>query len=140
MILSASYDELSRLFREKSGQSLGLRYKDADTLTFIYDATITLPILNKPVTHTINVDMRVVEFAPPRAVLQFDAGPAGNMALDMASRKLLDKLPEGLVESFQSGRAVLCLDAVPQLKTLFEHLTVNDISFYDQSLRIDASL
>ncbi len=58
----------------------------------------------------------------------------------MASRKLLDKLPEGLVESFQSGRAVLCLDAVPQLKTLFEHLTVNDISFYDQSLRIDASL
>ena len=69
MILSASYDELSRLFQEKSGQSLGLRYKDADTLTLIYDATITLPILNKPVTHTINVDMRVVEFAPPRAVL-----------------------------------------------------------------------
>ena len=35
MTLSATYDEISRLLREKSGQQIGFRYKDADTLTVL---------------------------------------------------------------------------------------------------------
>ena len=140
MILSVSYDEISALVREKSGQVIGIRYKDADTLTLSYEASISLPVINRPITHTVAADVRVVELDMPRAVLQIDAGKAGNMALDMASQKLLAKLPAGLVEEFAGGRAVLNLAAVPQLQTLFERLKVNNLSFYSTSLNLDATL
>ncbi|MBO4525565.1 MAG: hypothetical protein J5692_03115 [Bacteroidales bacterium] len=140
MILSVSYDEISALVREKSGQVIGIRYKDADTLTLSYEASISLPVINRPITHTVAADVRVVELEMPRAVLQIDAGKAGNMALDMASQKLLAKLPAGLVEEFAGGRAVLNLAAVPQLQTLFERLKVNNLSFYSTSLSLDATL
>lgn len=140
MILSASYDEITRLVREKSGQTIGIRYKDVDTLTLSFDASIPIPVISRPLTHTVSADVQLVELAPPRAVLQFDVGRAGNLALDMASRKLLEKLPAGLVEDFTGGRAVLNLDAVPQLKTLFSRLQVNNLSFYSTSLSLDAVL
>lgn len=140
MFITVSYDELSRLVKEKSGQTLGFRYKDADTVTLIYDATLNLPVLSKPVSHSLSIDMQVVELVSPQAVLQFDAGPAGNMALDFAVRNLLPRLPQGLVERFYAGRAVLHLDAVPQLQSFFNRLTVNRLSFHDQYLRIDASI
>lgn len=140
MILSVSYDELSSLVREVSGQPLGLQYKDVDTLTVSYDATISLPIINKPITHTLSADVRLVELDLPRVVLQLDAGKAGNMALDLASKKLLSKLPEGLVTEFSDGRAVLDLSAVPKLASLFDFLKVHGLSFYDSSLSLDAEL
>jgi len=139
MLLSASYEELSRLIREKSGQAIDIQYKDVDTLTLGYDATISLPIIGKPISHRISADVRVVEFAPPRAVLQIEAGAAGNMAMGFAAQRLLDRLPAGLVESFSGGRAELNLYAIPQLKTLFERFHVNALDFYENSLSIDAS-
>ena len=140
MILSVSYDEISSLVREKSGQNIGIQYKSADTLTLTYEASISLPVINRPLTHTVAADVQLVELALPRVVLQLDAGRAGNMALDMASQKLLAKLPAGLVESFSGGRAVLNLDAAPRLRPLFERLKVNGISFYSTSLGLDAEL
>lgn len=140
MILSATYDEITRLVREKSGQEIGICYKDADTLTLSYNATIPIPILNRPLTHRISADVQVAEFAPPRVVLQLNAGAAGNLALDMASQKLLAKLPEGLVESFSGGRAALNLAAVPQLKALFERLRLERLVFYDSSLGLEGEL
>ena len=124
MILSTSYDELARLIREKSGQTIGIQYKDSDTLTLSYDATISLPIINKPVTHTVSADVQLVDFNPPRAELQVKAGAAGNMALDFAAKRILDRLPAGLVEEFSGGCAVLNLDAVPQLKTFFSRMEI----------------
>jgi len=139
MLISASYDEISRMVREKSGQSIGLRYKSIDTLTITYDATIPLPVINRPLTHTVAADVQLVEFDGNRAVLQVDAGTAGNMALGMASDILLQKLPAGLVESFSGGRAVLNLSAVPQLKQLFGRMQVNSLSFYSSSLSLDVT-
>ena len=140
MILSISYDEICNLVREKSGQVIGIQYKDIDTLTLSYEASISLPVINRPITHTVAADVRVVELDLPRAVLQLDAGRAGNMALDMASQRLLAKLPAGLVESFSGGRAVLNLAAVPKLARIFERLKVNNLSFYNTSFSLDASL
>ena len=140
MILSVSYDEISRLVREKSGQSIGIRNKDIDTLTLSYEATIPLPIINRPITHTVSADVRIEELAPPRVVLQLDAGKAGNMALDMASQRLLARLPAGLVTSFSGGRAVLDLSAVPKLAKLLDRLEINNLSFYSNSLGLDAVL
>lgn len=140
MILSVSYDEISKLVREKSGQNIGIQYKSADTLTLSYEASISLPVINRPLTHTVSADVQVVEMVLPRVVLQLDAGRAGNVALDMASKKLLEKLPAGLVESFSDGRAVLNLDAAHRLKPLFDRLKINGLSFYSTSLGLDAEL
>ena len=140
MLLSASYDEISDLIRKKSGQNLAIRYKDADTLTLTGEATIPIPLINRPITHAVTADVRLVELDLPRVVLQFDAGTAGNLALDMASQKILSRLPEGLVEEFSGGRAVLNLAAVPKFKNLFERLKVNSLSFYSTSLGVDAEL
>ena len=140
MILSLSYDELCSMIREKSGQVIGLKYKDVDTLTVSYEASLSLPVINRPITHTVSADVRVVELDLPRTVLQVDAGRAGNMAVDMASQKLLSKLPAGLVEEFSGGRAVLNLAALPQLQKLFERLKVNSLSFYSTSFNLDATL
>lgn len=140
MILSASYDEINRLVREKSGQTIGIQYKDIDTLTLSYEASIPIPVISRPLTHTVSADVQLVELALPRVVLQFDAGKAGNLALDMASRKLLERLPAGLVEEFTGGRAVLNLDAVSKLRTLLARLQVNSLSFYSTSLSLDAAL
>ena len=140
MILSVSYDEICQIVREKSGQVIGIQYKDVDTLTLTYEASISLPVINRPITHTVTADIRVAELDLPRAVLQLDAGRAGNLALDMASQKILAKLPPGLVEEFSGGRAVLNLAAVPQLQSLFERMKVNSLSFYSSSLSLDATL
>ena len=138
MILSASYDEITRLIREKSGQNIGIQYKSADTLTLSYEASIPIPILSRPLTHTVSADVQLVGLNLPHVVLLFDAGKAGNLAMDMASQKLLEKLPAGLVEQFSGGRAELNLAAVPQLKALFERLKVNSLSFYSTSVSLDA--
>lgn len=140
MILSASYEEISRLIREKSGQNIGIQYKDTDTLTLSYEASIPLPVISRPLTHTVSADVKLMELALPRAVLQFDAGRAGNLALDLASRKLLEKLPAGLVESFSDGRAVLNLAAVQQLQPFLARVQVNGLSFYAASISLEAEL
>lgn len=140
MILSATYEEITRLVYEKSGQQIGIRYKDPETLTLSYNATIPIPILNRPLSHMLSADVQVAEFAPPRVVLQVNAGAAGNLALDMASQKLLAKLPAGLVEHFSAGRAELNLAAVPQLKALLERLRVERLSFFESSLSLEGEL
>ncbi|MBR5018254.1 MAG: hypothetical protein IKX53_01295 [Bacteroidales bacterium] len=140
MILSVSYEEIARLVREKSGQNIGIQYKSADTLTLSYEASIPIPILSRPLTHTVSADVQLVSLDLPHAVLQLDAGRAGNMALDLAAQKLLEKLPAGLVEHFSGGRAELNLAAVPKLQALFERLKVNSLSFYSTSLNLDAEL
>ena len=61
------------------------------------------------------------------------------MALDMASQKLMQKLPEGFVESFSGGRAVLNLTSIPQLARLLERVQVNSLSFYSSSLSLDVT-
>lgn len=140
MRLSLTYDEIIRTVKEKSGQQIGIRYKDADTLTLTCEASIPIPLINRPVTHTFSADVQVVSLDLPHAVLQIDAGTAGNMALDLASQRLLSKLPAGLVEHFSGGRAVLNLDAVPRLRAFFEKMSVRQLTFYDASLSIDAEL
>ena len=119
MIISLTYDEISRLIRERSGREIGIGYKDADTLTLSFEASIPIP---------------------PRAVLQVDAGKAGNMALDFASRMIMERLPAGLVESISGGRIEMDLNAVPRLESLFKRIEVKSLTFYGSSLSLEAEI
>ena len=140
MIISLTYDEISRLIREKGGREIGISYKDADTLTLSFEASIPIPLLSAPLTRRMTADIRVEEFAPPRTVLQVDAGKARNMALDLASKIIIDRLPAGLVESFSGGRIEMNLNAVPRLEDLFKKIKVDSLSFYGNSLSLEAEL
>ena len=73
-------------------------------------------------------------------MLQVDAGKAGNMALDLASRKILEHLPAGLVKSISGGRIEMDLNAVPRLETLFKKVKVKSLSLYGSSLSLEAGL
>ena len=140
MIISLTYDEISRLVRERSGREIGISYKDADTLTLSFEASIPIPIISNPLTRRMTADIRVEELAPPRAVLQVDAGKAGNMALDFASRMIMERLPAGLVESISGGRIEMNLNAVPRLESLFKRIEVKSLTFYGSSLSLEAEL
>lgn len=140
MIISLTYDEISRLVRERSGREIGISYKDADTLTLSFEASIPIPIISNPLTRRMTADIRVEELAPPRAVLQVDAGKAGNMALDFASRMIMERLPAGLVESISGGRIEMNLNAVPRLESLFKRIEVKGLTFYGSSLSLEAEL
>ena len=140
MILSATYDEIARLLREKTGQSISLRYKDADAVTVSLEASIPIPLLARPLTHTVSADVRIVELALPHVTLQLDAGGLSGATLDLASGTLLKKLPAGLVENFSGGCAVLNLDALPRAKSLLEKLRINGLRFYEAFLNLDAEL
>lgn len=140
MIISLTYDEISRLIRERSGREIGIGYKDADTLTLSFEASIPIPIISNPLTRRMTADIRVEEFAPPRAVLQVDAGKAGNMALDFASRMIMEHLPAGLVESITGGRIEMNLNAVSRLESLFKRIEVKSLTFYGSSLSLEAEI
>lgn len=140
MVISSSYEEISALVRERSGRNIGIRYKDVDTLTLSVEASIPIPILAKPLTHTLSTDVRLASLDLPRAVIEINAGKAGNFALDMASQKLLERLPAGLVESFEGGRATLNLEAIPKLRELLGKVKINGLSFYSTSLSLDVTM
>ena len=95
---------------------------------------------SRPLTHTVSADVRLAELAFPRVTLQLDAGGAGNMALDMASGMLLKRLPEGLVEDFSGGQAVLNLGALEPVKALSEKLQINSLLFREEGMCLDADI
>ena len=88
----------------------------------------------------MSADVRLAELSFPRVTLQLDAGGAGNMALDMASGMLLKRLPEGLVEDFSGGQAVLNLGALEPVKALSEKLQINSLLFREEGMCLDADI
>ena len=140
MILSASYDEISRLISRQSGQQVTFQYKNPDTLTVSYVASIPMPVVSRPLTHTVTFDVTLEELALPRVVLRFDGGRMGGKVFEMGLQKVLAKLPAGVVERVEGGRVVLNLQAVPQMQSRIAQLRVNSLSFYSTSFSLDADV
>jgi hypothetical protein len=139
MKLSISYDELCALAREKSGRAISIRYKDVNTLTVNYEASIPLPVIKHPLTPSFSADVKLMELDLPRITLQFDAGWVGNLVLDAVSKKLIAKLPEGMVEEFKDTHVVLNLATVPDIQKVFERLKVNTLTFSNDTIDLHAA-
>ncbi len=136
MILQATYPELNDIISKKAPvKGLSLSYRSADTVT----VTVSLNVLGF-ISQSVSADIRLLSVDGSRVTAEIDAGGLGNIVLDKAKDSILEKAPAGLVESLDNRVAVLNLEAVPQLKSLFETLTLRGLSFSEEALCLDAVL
>ena len=136
MQLQVSFDELNSLISQKTPvKGLNLSYFAPDTATVSFVVHI-LGLLSP----TVSARVTVVSIEGSRVTAEVDAGSMGGWILDKAKKPLAEKVPEGLIESFEGKRIVLNLSAIPDLKTVFESLAVNGLSFTEDAVCIDASM
>ena len=136
MHLQVSFDELNSLISQKTPvKGLTLSYSTPNTATVSFIVNI-LGLLSPFVSARVTV----VSIDGPRVTAEVDAGSMGGWILDKAKKPLTEKVPEGLIESFEGKRIILNLSAIPELKTVFESLTVNGLSFTEDAVCLDASM
>ena len=116
-------------------KGLSLSYESPDTATVSMQISI-LGIISP----SVSAKVKIVSIEGSRVTAEIDAGSLGGFLLDKAKKPLLEKLPEGLVESFDGKVAVVNLESIEQLKTVFELLTVNSLSFSEEAVCLDAGL
>ena len=135
MLLTVSYGELNSILHEKTRlNGLSLDYCDSDTTK----VSFMLHILG--LNPSISAKVKVISIEGCRLTVEIDAGKVGDFVLDKARKFIVEKTPEGLLESFDDRLAVLNLEAIPDLKSVFETLTVNGVSFTEDTVCLDASL
>ena len=79
-------------------------------------------------------------YAGSRVKADIDAGSIGGFVLDKAKKLIIDKTPDGLVEHLDGKQAVLNLEAIPELKSVFDTVAVNGLSFSENAVCVDANL
>ena len=135
MILQTSYNELNGIISEKAQiKGLTLSYCDTDTTK----VTFMLNILG--LTPSISVKLKVISIEGSRVTMEVSAGKLGDFVLDKAKKFLIEKTPDGLIESFDDKRAVVNLDAFPELLPVFDTINFNGLSFSEEAVYVDATL
>ena len=134
MILQTSYNELNGIISEKAQiKGLTLSYCDTDTTK----VTFMLNILG--LTPSISVKLKVISIEGSRVTMEVSAGKLGDFVLDKAKKFLIEKTPDGLIESFDDKRAVVNLDAFPELLPVFDTINFNGLSFSEEAVYVDAT-
>ncbi len=133
-VISLPVSDVAGFIREKSGRDIGLTTTAPDRISVSYSGKVDLPLLGEQ-NMDFAADFRVVEVKDNRMVLQLDSGTAMNLAADLVAPLVLERLPAGLVESFSSGRAVVNLSAVPQLKRRLSSVSLTGISVDESVIR-----
>ena len=89
---------------------------------------------------SVSAKVKIVSIEGSRVTAEVDAGSLGGFILDKAKKALMEKVPAGLIEQFDGKLTVLNLDAIPELKSVFEAVSVNGLSFTEDAVCLDASL
>ena len=135
MILQASFKELNDIISEKTTlKGLSLAYSDTDTASVSFQLNIL------GLTPSIKGKVKILSIEGSKITAEVDAGSMGAFILDKAKKLVMEKTPEGLFESFDGKLAILDLDAIPELKSVFEAITVDGLSFTEEAVCLDASL
>ena len=87
---------------------------------------------------SISAKVRIISIEGSRITAEINAGSIGNIVVGLAKKSFIKKTPEGLIESFDKKIAVLNLDAVPELQSVLENITVNSVSFTEENVVVDA--
>ena len=133
-VIALPVSEVAGFIREKSGRNIGLTTSAPDRISVSYAGKVDLPLRGEQ-NMDFSADFKVVEVKDNRLVLQLDSGTAMNLAADLVAPLILERLPAGLVESFSSGRAVVNLSAVPQLKKRLSNVSFTGISVDESTIR-----
>jgi len=134
-VVTVPVEDINGLIRSKSGKDVSLSTQAPDRITLTYAGKVNVPVLGEQVMD-FSASFKVVEVKGDRLVLQLDSGTAMNLAADAVAPYILERLPEGLIDSFSSGRAVVNLSAVPQLKKQLKSLEIVGFSLDEDSIRL----
>ena len=134
-VVTVPLKDVNSLLREKSGRDIILTTKAPDRLTLTYAGKVDIPMIGEQ-DMNFSADFKVVEVKGDRLVVQLDSGAALNAAADLLAPRIMERLPEGLVDSFSNGRAVINLSAVPQLKKKLNGVEIVGFSLDQEAISL----
>ena len=141
MFLSLTYPEISNIIKQKAGHDIKLAYKNQNTVTATYKASMEIPLIRKSVSKDINVDLQVIEVKDNQLTIRIDAGLAGNFALGAVQNFLVALIPLTICPGADDGRSFfLNLRNIEQLKPVLEHMVINSLCICPEDIKIDAML
>jgi hypothetical protein len=134
-VVTVPLKDVNSLLREKSGRDIILTTKAPDRFTLTYAGKVDIPMIGEQ-DMNFSADFKVVEVKGDRLVVQLDSGAALNAAADLLAPRIMERLPEGLVDSFSNGRAVINLSAVPQLKKKLNGVEIVGFSLDQEAISL----
>ena len=141
MLLSITYPEIANIIGQKAGYDIKLAFKNQNTVTATYKASVEIPLIRKSVTKDISVDVRFIELKDNQLTIKIDAGLAGNFALSVVQNFLVAHIPLTIYPGADDGRTFLLdLRNIEQLKPVLEHMDINSLCICPGDIRIDAKL
>ena len=133
-VISIPVSDITKIIRDKSGRDIVLTTKAPDHIDVAYAGKVDIPLLGEQ-NLDFTAGFKVVDVQDDRMVLQMDSGTAMNLAADLVAPLVLERLPDGLVESYSSGRAVVNLKAIPQYSKRLSGYSSTGITVDDGSIR-----
>ena len=141
MTLSISYPEITDILQQKTGKEVALSFKNEDTITAIYTASIEIPVFKKIVSKDIRVDLKMLDFTDNQLVVRMDAGLAGNVVISAIQSFLVAHIPLTVYPGATDARTFLLnLRDIEQLKPVLEQMDICTICICPEDIRIEAEL
>lgn len=134
-VISVPVKDITSLIRAKGGKGVSVSTQAPDRISVAYSGKVDVPVLGGQ-DMNLAADFRIVEVKGNRLVLQLDSGTAMNVVADLFSSTIMDYFPDGLVESFSGGRAVVNLSAVPQLRKRLDGIDLVGFSVDGEGLKL----
>ncbi len=128
MQFNLTYTEVGQFILDKTGKELPLSYGGPHTVRLSYKV---------PLMGSVGLDVNVDRINGSDIFLSYGGG-AGIEFMVRTALGQLKKQPEAdMLEILDGNRLLLSLGKSPQLATLFDHITLKDIHFNEQSLMVD---
>lgn len=128
MQFNLTYTEVGQFILDKTGKEFPLSYGGPHTVRLSYKV---------PLMGSVGLDVNVDRINGSDIFLSYGGG-AGIEFMVRTALGQLKKQPEAdMLEILDGNRLLLSLGKSPQLATLFDHITLKDIHFNEQSLMVD---
>lgn len=140
MVLNISLDEATRLIKIQTEKSINLRVVNPDTIAVGYEAKISIPILGE-LSKTIELNLQVEKVENDIVFVQC---ASDEMGLDLILKGILTVLPSAnrqrIVEIADSSHLKIHLNEIEKIKSVFDKITIQTITFADQGILLEFSL
>lgn len=128
MRFSLSYTEVENLIKDKTNKELPMSFSGSHTVRIGYKV---------PLMGTVGLDITVENIQGSNICISYGGGASIDFMVRTALKQAQGQPGMDIVEVLDNSRLMLALGKNPQLATLFEHITVQDIHFDEQNILID---